>query len=169
MTPTSNFDLEILWQKAVKRFGFSKERPETNEKLAKRLWNINQSRWEYYLEQHDESMIDAYRSELDILKMIGDKLLQIETNLFREKSPIFQEENKSKVKILHFENKNEFYQCAEPWGIKRNDCLQKIEGTLIVAERNTRERLSNIFLLTTREHKNLEKFYHDLVEIDKLQ
>ena len=136
VTPTSNFGLEILWQKAIKRFGFSKERPENNEKFAKRIWDINQSRWEYYLEQHDEFMIHAYRSELDILKMIGDKLLQVETNLFKEKSPIFKKENKSKVK-LPFEDDNEFYQCAEPWGIKRNDSLQKIEGTLTVAERNT--------------------------------
>jgi len=37
VTPTSNFDLEILWQKAIKRFGFSRERPDYNEKLAKRL------------------------------------------------------------------------------------------------------------------------------------
>jgi len=169
VTHTSNFDVEILWQKAIKRFGFSKERPENYEKLAKRIWDINQSRLEYYLEQHDESMIHAYRSELDILKMIGDKLLQIETNLFKEKSPIFQEENKSKVKILPFDDKNEFYQCAEHWRIKRNDSLQKIEGALIVAERNTRERLSNISLLTTRERENLEKFHHDLVEIDKLR
>jgi len=115
VTPTSNFDLEILWQKAIERFGFSKERPENNEKLAKRRWDINQSRWEYYLEQRDESVIHAYRSELDILKMIGDKFLQIETNLFKEKSPIFQEENESEVKILPFEDENEFYQCAEPW------------------------------------------------------
>ena len=136
VTHTSNFDVEILWQKAIKRFGFSKERPENYEKLAKRIWDINQSRLEYYLEQHDESMIHAYRSELDILKMIGDKLLQVETNLFKEKSPIFKKENKSKVK-LPFEDDNEFYQCAEPWGIKRNDSLQKIEGTLTVAERNT--------------------------------
>ena len=42
-------------------------------------------------------MIHAYRSELDILKMIGNKLLQTETNLFTEKSLIFQEENQSKV------------------------------------------------------------------------
>jgi len=96
-------------------------------------------------------MIYAYRSELDILKMIGDKLLQIETNLFKEKSPIFQEDIKSKVKILPSEDENEFYQCAEPWGIKRNDSPQKIEGTLIVAERNTQERPSDIPLLTIRE------------------
>jgi len=83
VTPTSNFDLEILWQKAIKRFGFSRERPDYNEKLAKRLSDINQSRWEHYLEQHDEFMIQAYRRELAILNMIGDKLLQIETNLFK--------------------------------------------------------------------------------------
>ena len=97
MTPTSSLDLEILWQKAIKRIGFSKEKPENNEKLAKRIWDINQSRWEYYLKQHDGTMIHAYRSELDILKMIGNKLLQTETNLFTEKSLIFQEENQSKV------------------------------------------------------------------------
>ena len=114
-------------------------------------------------------MIHAYRSESEILKLIGNKLLLIKTNVFKEKSPIFQEENKSKVKNLPFENENEFYQCAGPWGIKRNDSLPKIEATLIVAERNTRERLSDIFVLTTRECENLEKFHHDLVEIDKLQ
>ena len=169
MTPTSSLDVEILWLKAIKRFGFSKEKLEDNEKIAKRIWDINQSGWEYYLEQHDDSMIHAYRSELNILKMIGNKLLQIETNVFEEKSPIFQEENKSKVKILPFEDENEFYQCAEPWGIKRDNSLQKIEATLIVTERNTRERISDIFILTTRECENLEKFHHDLVEIDNLQ
>jgi len=114
-------------------------------------------------------MIHAYRGESEILKMIGNKLLQTEANLFEEKSPIFQEVNKFEVKILPFEDKNEFYQCAEPWGIKRDDSLQKIEVTLIVAERNTRERLSDIFILTTRECENLYIFHHDLVEIDKLQ
>ena len=82
-------------------------------------------------------MIHAYRGESKILKMIGNKLLQTEANLFEEKSPIFQEVNKFEVKILPFEDENEFYQCAEPWGIKRDDSLQKIEVTLIVAERNT--------------------------------
>jgi len=169
VTFTSSLDFEILWQKAITRFGFSKEKPENNEKLAKRIWDINQSRWEYCLEQHDDSMIHTYRSELDILKKIGNKLSRTKTDLFEEKSPIFLEGNKSKVKILPFEDENEFYQCAEPWGIKRDDSLQKIEATLIVAERNTRERLSDIFILTTRECENLEKFHHDLVEIDKLQ
>jgi len=158
VTATSDFDLEMLWQKAIKRFGFSRERPEYNEKLAKRLSGINQSRLEYYLEQHDEFMIQAYRRELDILKMVGDKLLQIEINLFKEKSSIFQEEKKSEVKILPSDDENEFYQCAESWGIKRNDSPQKIEAKLIVAERNTRERLSDIPLLTICEQENFEKF-----------
>jgi len=100
---------------------------------------------DHYREQDDERMIQAYWCELEILKMIGDKLLQIETNLFKEKSPILQEENKSNVKILPLEDENEFYQCAESWGIKRNDSLRKIEGTLTVAERNTRERLTTLF------------------------
>ena len=124
---------------------------------------------DHYREQDDERMIQAYWRELEILKMIGDKLLQIETNLFKEKSPILQEENKSNVEILPFEDENEFYQCAESWGIKRNDSLRKIEGTLTVAERNTRERLNDIVPLTNRERGNFEKFDHDLVEIDKLQ
>jgi len=70
---------------------------------------------------------------------------------------------------LSFEDENEFYHCAEPWGIKRNDSPQKREGTLIVAERNTRERLKDIPPLTVRERENFEEFYHDLVEINKLQ
>jgi len=106
MTPMSNCDLEMLWQKAIKRFGLSKERPENNEKPAKRIWDIDQFRLEYYLRQHDELMIEAYRNELDILKEIGDKLLHIETYLFKERSPIFQEEHQFKVKILPFENNN---------------------------------------------------------------
>jgi len=48
--------------------------------------DINHSRWEYYLERHDELMIQAYRRELDTLK-------NIEINLLKEKSPIFQKEN----------------------------------------------------------------------------
>jgi len=44
VTPTSSLDLETLWQKAVKRFGFSRQKPGNNEKLAKRIWEINQSR-----------------------------------------------------------------------------------------------------------------------------
>ena len=40
---------------------------------------------------------------------------------------------------------------------------------MIVAERNTRERLSDISLLTTSERENLEKFHHNLVDVDKLQ
>ena len=169
VTPTFNLDFEKLWQKAIKRFEFSKEKPGNNEKLAKSIWKINQSRLDYYLEQHDDFMIHAYRSELEVLKMIGNKLLQTETNLFEEKSPISQEGNKSKVKILPFEDENEIYQCAEPWGIKRDDSLQMKEATLIVAERNARERLNDIFIQTTRGRENLEKFHHDLVEIEKLK
>jgi len=168
VTPLSNFDLEMLCQEAIKRFGLSKERPENNEKRAKRIWGIDQFRLECYLEQHDELMIEAYRNELDILKDIGDKLLHIETHLFKERSPIFQK-HQFQVKILPFEDKNEFYQCADPWGIKRNDSPQKIKGILTAAERNTRERLSEYFLLTLRERENYEKFRQDLVEIDKLQ
>jgi len=107
-------------------------------------------------------MIQAYRRELDMLK-------SIKINLLKEKSPIFQEENKAKIKILPFEDENEFYHCADPWRIKRNDSPQNIEGTLIVVERNTRKRLSDIPLVTVCERENFEKFYHDLVEIDKLQ
>jgi len=43
VTPMSNLELEILWQKATKRFGFLKEEPENNVKLAKRLWDIKHS------------------------------------------------------------------------------------------------------------------------------
>jgi len=50
VTPTSSLDFEKLWQKVIKTFGFSKEKP-------------------------------------------GSKLLQTETNLFEEKSPILQEGN----------------------------------------------------------------------------
>jgi len=169
VTPTSSLDFKKLWQKPIKRFGFSKEKPGNNEKLAKRIWEINQSRLDCYLEQHDDFVIHAYRSELEILKMIGNKLVQTQTNLFDEKSTISQEGNKSKVKILPFEDENEFYQCAEPWGIKRDDSLQMKEATLIVAERNARERLNDIFIQTTRGRENLEKFHHDLVEIEKLK
>ena len=38
-----------------------------------------------------------------------------------------------------------------------------------MGERNTRERLSDIPLQMVCERENFEKFYHDLVEIDKLQ
>jgi len=162
VTPMSDFELEILWQKNTKRFGFIKEEPEYNVKLAKRLWDINHSRWEYYLEHHDELMIQTYRRESDMQK-------NIEINLLKKKSPIFQEENKAKIKIFPFEDENEFYHYAEPWEIKRNDSPQKIEGTLIMGERNTRERLSDIPLQMVCERENFEKFYHDLVEIDKLQ
>ena len=72
MTSMSAFELEILWQKATKRFGFLKEEPENNIKLAERLWDINHSRWEHYLEHHDELMIQAYRRELDMLKKHGN-------------------------------------------------------------------------------------------------
>jgi len=85
MTSMSDFELETLWQKAIKRSGFLKEEPENNMKLAKRLWNINHSRWEHYLEHHDELMIQAYRRELDMLK-------NMEINLIKQKLPIFQEE-----------------------------------------------------------------------------
>ena len=163
ITSTPDFDLEKLWQKAIKRFGFS------NEKLAKRIWEINQSLLDYYLKEHDGFMIHAYRNKLELLKMIGNNLLHTETNLFEEKSPKSQEGNKSKVKILPFENENEFYQCTEPWGIKRNGSLQEKEATLIVAERNARERLNGIFIRTPCEYENLEKFHHHLVEIDKLK
>ena len=133
-----------------------KEEPENNVELAKRLWDINHSRWEYYLEHHDELLIQAYRRELDMLK-------STEINLLKEKSLVFQEENKAKTKILPFEDENDFYHCAEPCGIKRNDSPQNIEGTLIVIERNTRKRLSRIRLLTVCEREDFEKFYHDLV------
>jgi len=39
----SDFELEMLWQKAIKRFGFLKEEPEYNTKPAKHLWDINHS------------------------------------------------------------------------------------------------------------------------------
>jgi len=42
VTPLSNFDLEMLWQEAIKRFGLSKERPENNKKRAKRIWDMDQ-------------------------------------------------------------------------------------------------------------------------------
>ena len=103
------------------------------------------------------------------LKRIGENLLQTEVILFEEISPISQERNKSKVKILPFVDEYEFYQCAEPWGMKRDDSLQMKEATLIMAERNARERLNDIFIQTTRDCENLEKFHHDLVEIDKLK
>jgi len=115
MTRMSNFDLEMLWQEAIKRFGLSKERPENNKRRAKRIWGIDQFRLKYYLGQHDELMIEAYLHELNILKEIGDKLLHIETHLFKERSPIFQDEHHFNAKILPFENYHEFYQCAEPW------------------------------------------------------
>ena len=169
VTPMSNFDLEMLWQETIKRFGLSKERPENNERRAKCIWDIDQFRLDYYLRQHDELMIEAYRNELDILKEIGDKLLHIETHLLKERSSVFQEEHQFKAKILPFENNTEFYQCAETWGIKRNDSSQKIEGILTTAERTTRERFSEYFLLTLHERENYEKFRQDLVEIDKLQ
>jgi len=60
ITSTPGFDLEKLWQKAIKRFGFSKEKPRNNEKLAKHVWEINQSRLDYYLKQNDNFMIHAY-------------------------------------------------------------------------------------------------------------
>jgi len=59
VAPTSSLDLEILCQKAIKRFGFSKEKPGNNEKLAKQLWEINQSRLAHYIKKHDNSMIHA--------------------------------------------------------------------------------------------------------------
>jgi len=34
VTPMSSLDFKILWQTAIKRFGFSKEKPENNEKLV---------------------------------------------------------------------------------------------------------------------------------------
>jgi len=101
--------------------------------------------------------------------MIGNNLLQTEINLFEEISLILQEVNKSKVKTLPFEDETEFYQCAEPWGIQRDDSLQEKKATLIVAERNARERLNDIFIQTPCEYKYLEKFHHDLVETDKLK
>jgi len=133
MTSMSDFELETLWQKAIKRFGFLKEEPENNMKLAKRLWNINHSRWEHYLEHHGELMIQAYRRELDMLK-------NMEINLIKQKLPIFQEE-KIETNLSPFKDENEFYHCSEPWGMKRRDSPQKIEGALIIAERKTRDRI----------------------------
>ena len=40
---------------------------------------------------------------------------------------------------------------------------------MTTAERTTRERFSEYFLLTLHERENYEKFRQDLVEIDKLQ
>ena len=93
----------------------------------------------------------------------------MEINLLKDKLHIFQKENKVETNLLPFEDENEFYHCAEPWSIKRNDSPQKIEGTLIIAGRNTRDRIKEIPLMTPREQENFEKFYHDLVEIGKLQ
>ena len=45
VTPMSNFDLEMLWQEAIKRFGLSKERPENNEKRAKRSGMLTNFGW----------------------------------------------------------------------------------------------------------------------------
>jgi len=70
---------------------------------------------------------------------------------------------------LPFKDENGFFQNAELWGIKRDDSLQEKEATLIVAETNARERLNDVFIQTTRDCENLEKFHHDLVEIDKLK
>jgi len=67
VTPTSNIDFEILWQKAIKRFGFSKEKPENNERLVNRIRDINQSRLDYYAKKQDKSMIQAYQSQLATL------------------------------------------------------------------------------------------------------
>ena len=95
-------------------------------------------------------------------------LVQNESRLVKEMSPIKQEGSENNVKTLPFEIDNQFYQCAEPWGIKRDDSLQEKEATLIVAERNARERLNDVLIQTPRECEDLEKFHHDLVEIDKL-
>ena len=64
---------------------------------------------------------------------------------------------------------NEFYQCAEPWGIKKTGSLPEKEATLIVADRNARERLNETSIQTPRDYEILEKFHHDLVEIDILK
>jgi len=114
-------------------------------------------------------MIQAYHSELAILEFMKRNLVQNESRLVEAMSPIKQEGSENKVKTLPFKNDNEFYQCAEPWGIKREDSLQEKEATLIVAERNARDRLNDVFIHTTRDRKHLEKFHHDLVEIDKLR
>jgi len=53
--------------------------------------------------------------------------------------------------------------------IKRNGSLREKEAALIVAERNTRERLDETSIQTPTDYEILEKFHHDLVEIDKLK
>jgi len=117
--------LTSIWKwfgrKPLKDSDSQKSNQKTTKKRAKRIWDIDQFRLKHYLGKPDELMIQAYRNELDVLKEIGDKLLHIETQLVKERSPIVQEEHQLKVKILPFENNHEFYQCANSWGMKRND------------------------------------------------
>ena len=169
ITSTPGFDFETLWQQAIKRFGFSKEKPENNGRLVKRIRDINQSRLDYYTKKQDEAMIQAYHSELATLEIMKRNLVQDESSLVKQMSPIKPEDSENNVKTLPFENDSEFYQCAEPWGIKREDSLREKEATLIVAERNARERLKDVSILTSHDCENLENFHHDLVEIDKLK
>lgn len=60
-TSTPKDHLEQLWQKATKRFSFSKEKTIGNERLVKRIREIYQSRLEYYKQKQDESMIHIYQ------------------------------------------------------------------------------------------------------------
>jgi len=120
VSSTPSDHLEPLWQKATQRFGLSREDISGNNKLVKRIREINQSRLEYYQQNQDEPMIQAYQKELEWINLIEKNLLKIETKLLGEISPINKEQSEFQGKILPFENEQEYYRCAEPWGIKRN-------------------------------------------------
>ena len=169
ITSTPFQGLDQLWHEAITRFGFSKEKPENNAKLAKRIRDIIQSRLEYYTKRHKDPMIRAYQNELEVLNLIERNLLQSETKSFGEISPITKEKAESKRNVLPFEDEKEFYQCAEPWGIKRNGFLREKEATSIVSDRNTPERLNETSIHIPINYETLDKFHHDLVEIVKLK